>query len=97
MIGVPIPSARTVSISFQPSRPGQHQVEDAGIRLLVAEPREPLVAVTDPDRVEAGRAEMARHALRDHLVVLDDQHLRHLVSLSSRGVSPAGRWKVNGW
>ena len=29
------------------------------------------------DRLEAGRLEVLRHALRDHLVVLDDQHLRH--------------------
>jgi len=64
---------------------GQHQVEHAGVGLLVAEPRQSLVAVADPDRVEAGSAEMAGHPLGDHLVVLDDQHLRHTVSLSSSG------------
>ena len=56
---------------------GQHQVEHADVRLLVAEPREPLRAVADRDRVEAGGAEMPRHSLRDHLVVLDDQNFRH--------------------
>jgi hypothetical protein len=29
-------------------------------------------------RVESRRGEVARHALRDDVVVLDDQHLRHV-------------------
>ncbi len=55
----------------------QHQVEDADVRLLVAEACEPRLAVGHADRVEAGLLEVARHAVGDHVVVLDDEHLRH--------------------
>ena len=76
-IGVPMPSARAVSISFQPSSSGEHQVEHADVGVLVAEPREPELAAADDERVEAGRREVPRHAVGDHGVVLDDQDLRH--------------------
>jgi len=56
---------------------GQHEVEHADVGLFVAEPCEPLRAVADRDRVEAGGAEMPRHTLRDDLVVLDDENLGH--------------------
>ena len=56
---------------------GQHQVEDADVGILEAQPREPELAATDDDRVEAGRREMAGHPVCDHVVVLDDQDLRH--------------------
>ena len=77
MIGVPIPSPRTVSISSQPSRPGEHQVEHARVGALVAEPGEPDLAALDQQRVEARQREMARHPAPDDVVVLDDQHLGH--------------------
>ena len=57
---------------------GEHQVEDADVGALVAQPREPGLAVRDADRVEAGRMEVTRHPLGDDVVVLDDQDLRHL-------------------
>ena len=76
-IGVPIPSPRTVSISSQPSRPGEHQVEHACVGALVAEPGETELAPLDRHGVEAARLEMSRHAVGDHVVVLDDQHARH--------------------
>ena len=57
---------------------GEHQVEDADVGALVAEPCEPRLAVRDPDRVEPGRLEVPRHPLGDDVVVLDDQDLRHL-------------------
>ncbi len=75
---------------------GKHQIEHAGIGLLVAEPREPLLAVPDSDGVEAGCAEVAGHSLRDHLVVLDDQDLRHRCHYRA-GARQTGRRKVNGW
>ena len=78
-MGVPIPSPRACSITFQPSRPGKHQVEHADVGSLVAEAGEAGLAVRDPDRVEARRLEVAGHALGDDVVVLDDQDLRHLV------------------
>ena len=55
----------------------QHQVEDADVRPLVAQARDPGFAVSDPERVEPGVGEVARHALGDELIVLDDQDLRH--------------------
>ena len=73
----------------------QHQIEHADVRMLEAQPREAGLAVGDADCVEAGRLEVARHPLRDDVVVLDDQDLRHSVSImdgprSSRGPSSGG-------
>jgi hypothetical protein len=56
---------------------GQHQIEHAHRGVLEAEARDALLAAVDPERVEPRSGEMARHALRDDLVVLDDQHLGH--------------------
>jgi len=55
----------------------QHEVEHAHVRVLVAQPGEARLAVRDADRVEAGGSKVARHALGDHVVILDDQDLRH--------------------
>ena len=55
----------------------QHQVEDADVGPLVAQPRQPLRAVADRDRVESGGAEVPRHSLRDDFVVFDDEDLGH--------------------
>ena len=52
---------------------GEHQVEDADVGLLVAEPGQAGLAVRDRHRVQTGGAEVARHALGDHVVVLDDR------------------------
>ena len=41
---------------------GEHEVEDADVGPLVAEPREPGLAVGDADGVEPRGLEMARHA-----------------------------------
>ena len=64
-------------------RAGQHQVEHADVRPLVAQPREPGLAVRDAERVEARDREVPRHPLGDHVVVLDDQDLRHAVESCS--------------
>src|ERR1700722_7404538 len=56
---------------------GQHEIEDADVRILEAQPGEPDLAAPDDDRVEAGRREVARHPVGDHRVVLDDQDLGH--------------------
>ena len=56
---------------------GQHQVEHADVGVLEPQPRQPQLAAADDDRVEAGRGEVPRHAVRDHVVVLDDQDLPH--------------------
>jgi hypothetical protein len=45
--------------------------------MLVAQAGKSGLAVRHAHRLEAGRAEVARHALGDHVVVLDDQDLRH--------------------
>ena len=55
--------------------PGKHEVEDADVRALEAKPCEARLAMTHPERIEAGLLEVPSHALRDHVVVLDDQHL----------------------
>ena len=56
---------------------GEHEIEHADVRPVVAQSREARLAVRDADRVEPRGLEVARHPLRDHLVVLDDQDLRH--------------------
>jgi hypothetical protein len=56
---------------------GKHQVEHADVGPLVAQPRERCRALADPDRIEPGRAKMSRNAVRDDIVVLDEQDLRH--------------------
>ena len=60
---------------------GQHQVEDADIRVLVAQPGETELAATDHHGVEPGGAQMAGDAVGDHVVVLDDQHPRHVLTI----------------
>jgi hypothetical protein len=55
----------------------KHQVEDAYVRPLVAQPREAGLPVGDPDGVEPGRLEVPRHPAGDDVVVFDDQDLRH--------------------
>ena len=57
--------------------PREHEIEDADVGPLVAQPREPRLAVRDADGVEARRLEMASHPAGDDIVVLDDQDLRH--------------------
>jgi hypothetical protein len=47
------------------------------LRVLVPEPGEAGDAVGDPAGLESGLGEMTRHALGDHVVVLDDQDFRH--------------------
>ena len=90
MIGVPMPSPRAVSISFQPSMPGQHHVEHEHVRPLVPQARETLLAVRHPERVETGGGELADDALADDLVVLDDQHLGHSAAIIFAGLRPPG-------
>ena len=67
---------------------GQHQVEDADVRALEAQPRQPRLAARHPERVEAGRFQAPRHALGDDLVVLDDQHLGHRLDCERAGACP---------
>ena len=72
---------------------GQHQVEHADVGVLVAQPREPELAAADDDRVEAGRGEVAGHPVGDHVVVLDDQDLRHSLTI----VPTCGSERVTEW
>src|SRR2546421_3200385 len=67
-----------------------HQVEDADVGPLVAEAREPLLALRPPERVEARRRQVPRHALADDLVVLDDEHLGHLAATIMAAEWPGG-------
>jgi hypothetical protein len=79
---------------------GQHQIEHAGVRLLEAEACEALLAVRHPRGVEAGGVQVPRHALRDDLVVLDDQHLRHRCHYRAWAAAigaPTGERVVKGW
>ena len=76
-IGVPIPSPADRLDQLPAVEPGQHQVEDADVGALEAQPGETELAPLDRHGVEAGRREMSRHAVGDHFVVLDDQHARH--------------------
>ena len=57
--------------------PREHQVDNADVRPLEAQPREAGGAVLDAYRVETGCREMVRHAVGDDGVVFDDQDLRH--------------------
>jgi signal transduction histidine kinase len=61
----------------------QHQVEDADIRVLEAQARQPELTAADDDRVEAGSHEMSGHAVGDHIVVLDDQDLGHVRTIDT--------------
>ena len=73
--------------------PGEHQVEHADVGALEAEAGQPRLAVRDADRVEAGGLEVTRHAARDHVVVLDDQDLRHPTEVSRPdGLRPGEEW-----
>ena len=76
---------------------GKHQVEHADVGPLVAEAREPGLAVRDADRVEPRRLEVARHPLGDDVVVLDDQDLRHPPTMVVPPGRRRGRRVVNGW
>jgi len=60
-----------------PVQAREHQVEHAGVGALVAKPCETELAALDCDGVESARFEMPRDPVRDHIVVLDDQHPRH--------------------
>ena len=71
---------------------GQHQVEDADVGVLVAEPREPDLPRADGDGIEARRAQVVGHSAGDDLVVLDDQDLCHQAYDSAGGGSDS----VNG-
>ena len=57
--------------------PGKHEVEDADVGPLVAQPREAGLAVRDADGVESGGLEVSRHPACDDVVVFDDQDFRH--------------------
>ena len=56
---------------------GEHEVEDADVRPLVAQTSEPGLAVRDPHGVEPSRLEVPRHPASDDVVVFDDQDFRH--------------------
>ena len=70
---VSLPPALSGSPSSRRARQ-QHEVEDAHVRALVPQSRDPGFAVSDPERIETGRRRgaLAIH-LGDQLVVLDDQ------------------------
>src|SRR5437764_829526 len=61
--------------------PWQHQVEHDHVGRFVAEARQPDLAAAHGDGVEASAGEVLRHPRGDHLVVLDDQDLRHCTYL----------------
>jgi hypothetical protein len=65
----------------------QHQVEDAHVRVLVPQACEPLLPAAGDHGVEALGRQMRGHPLCDHLVVLDDQHLRHRAELNREGAT----------
>ena len=56
---------------------GQHEIEDAHVRVLVAEACEPKIALRHEERFETRGAEVLGHRLPDHLVVFDDEDCRH--------------------
>src|SRR5437764_8567320 len=61
--------------------PWQHQAEPDPVGRFVAEARQPDLAAAHGDGVEASAGEVLRHPRGDHLVVLDDQDLRHCTYL----------------
>src|SRR5919197_3639369 len=69
----------------------QHQVEDDDVRRLIPKAGQTDLAAPDGDRVESRPREVLGHARRDHLVVLDDQHLRHRTYLIERESGPIQR------
>jgi len=77
-IGVPMPLAAGCLDQLPAVEERQHQVEDADVGTLEAQPRDAGLAVPDPQRVEPGLGKVRSHALGDELIVLDDQYLRHL-------------------
>ena len=88
-----MPSARAVSISFQPSRSGiiRSRTQTSGrSKRSRASPASPF---THPQRVEAGPREVRGQAFGDQLVVLDDQNPGHRARAGRRpprGSGPGG-------
>ena len=70
------PPARAVSINFQPSKPGniRSSTHTSGrSNRSRANPASPFATQSGSNPA----SQMARHPLRDHLIILNDQHLRH--------------------
>ena len=67
---------------------GEHQVEHADVRVLVAEAGQAELAAADDDRVEPGRVQVACHPVGDHVVVLDDQDLGHVPTIDRSPARP---------
>jgi hypothetical protein len=80
-IGVPIPLAPHRLDELPAVEARQHQVEHAHVGALEAQACEREVAAVDAHRVETRGAEVSCDRLRDHRVVLDDEHLRHRPSI----------------
>ena len=95
-IGVPIPSDARRLDQLPAVELGKHQVEHADVGVLEAQACEPELAPADDDRVEAGGIEVTRHAVRDHVVVLDDQDLAH-ATYDSRRLVPMVYWWFEDW
>ena len=61
----------------RPSVPGQHQVEDDEVRMLVLDERNRRVAVAGLERAVALAAQVLDDDLADDRLVIDDKHRRH--------------------
>ncbi len=75
--------------------PGQHEVEDADVGVLEAEPSESLLAARRRGSVEPGGLEVLHHPACDDLVVLDDQDLGHRVPTIVGWRRKTGERRVN--
>ena len=62
----------TPAVSFR-----EHEIEYEDVRPFEPQPRETLLSLADHDGIEPGRRKMARHAVRDDGVILDDQDFGH--------------------
>jgi hypothetical protein len=60
----------------------EHEVEDADVRVVVAQPAHGEAPVADDGDVVSGVPEVVGHPFCDQLVVLDDQHFGHVSEYS---------------
>ena len=60
-----------------PINPRQHQIEHTHIRPLEPQPSQPRLTLPHPQRIKTRRLQMTRHPLRNHLIILNDQHPGH--------------------
>ena len=77
MMGSVIPSSSQGLGDAPPVDAGEHQIDDRKVGAFVADLAKRTIAVVDDFDVHPGSAEMRRHRICDHGIVLGNEHSRH--------------------